>query len=118
MKKTLLVILITFSFVYCHKLPLESRINFQVWRDDSCGCLNERNQIADTIIKYRKDFYNMDTLKLVELLGEPNYKYNKSLLYYITPGPCCNLGDSSGIGLIVDYSRAGKIKYINKIMYD
>lgn len=121
MKKKLLVIFIAFSLINCQKLPLKSKINFQDWRNDSCGCLNKRSQIVDTLLKYRKDFYKMDTIKFIELLGDSNNKKNKNkrfLLYYITPGPCCNFGDSSGIGMIVEYNRKGKVKYINKVMYD
>jgi len=117
MKKFLFLIFLIF-LISCSRRTIVKNFDFSEWRRDSCGCLHIRENLSDTLIKYKDFFLDLDTAQVFKYLGQPNHKYQSDYLFYVTPGPECLKGDSSGIGISLIVNNKGRIKYITKVLLD
>lgn len=116
MKKV--IYLVCFLLVLSCSQKIPSTINFQEWRNDSCGFLHNRESISDSIVKYKSFFITMDTAQLFQYLGKPNDCYNDMYLYYVSPGPKCDSRDSSGVAIDITINKRGKVKQLYKVLLD
>lgn len=98
--------------------PVPGTINFQEWRNDSCGFQQSRERISDSIVKYKSFFMSMDTAKLFLFLGHANHIYKGSYTYYVTPGPRCDVRDSSYVAIDIAINRKGKVISIYKVLVE
>ncbi len=92
-------------------------LNFEKWKNDSFSCKNERCDIGDSIIKYKRKFIGLDSLEVVGYLGKPDVRYSDGdYSYYIAPNYHCGIAniDSGAVIIVVEFNWLHRVCSIGK----
>ena len=77
-------------------LPSLDGIDLKAWKEDKNGCLNNRSQSIEMLIKQKEKLKSLDQTEMIQLLGRPDrnelYKRNQKFFYYfLEPGVACGV---------------------------
>lgn len=85
---------LTFLFA-CSSKPTEIEgFNSFVWKNDKYGCMNERAEMAESLLKEKERILGLNEAEVLRLLGKPDeqeiYSRNqKFFVYFLEPNIKC-----------------------------
>lgn len=95
MKSTRLVLLGLTFFFACSSKPTEIEgFNSFIWKNDKYGCMNERAEMVENLLKEKERILGLNEAEVLRLLGKPDeqeiYSRNqKFLVYFLEPNRKC-----------------------------
>lgn len=92
-------------------------IDWNTWKSDRNGCLNQRAQYIDTVRAQRHQLQSLTEMEIVDLLGKPDlnelYIRNQKLYsYFLAPSPLCSNGNPQALRLVIRFNAVSMAKTI------
>lgn len=112
---SLLILLFLLSPSCTSKLPQLEGVDLKLWKEDRNGCNHFRATMIDAIDAEKEKLKRLSEMDLVELLGRPDEnelldRNQKFFIYFLEPGPPCDVPTAHAKKLILRINAMGLAK--------